>query len=181
MTYSKTVRGKRGTSNQRTMHRRSKMAEAVKDLPLMGVPIVELNMLQRIRYASDFYFVHAEDERKKGDRADVPFMIAMIERGAHWASQAAPYVRPRLAAMQFDREPQRHSLDLTKLTDDELKVLDRIYTKSQTLVRDESPPRTADEYLPPTKPIIADENTSDRPKSVDEPDRPTNDEADSER
>lgn len=48
------------------------------------------------------------------------------------AVQAAPFVHPRLAAIQIQQlaEPQ-HSLDLTKLTDEELIFFERILAKAQ--------------------------------------------------
>jgi diadenosine tetraphosphate (Ap4A) HIT family hydrolase len=46
------------------------------------------------------------------------------------ASEAAPYDHPKLLAIAYV-QPQRHSLDLTKLTDDELRSLTRITAKAQ--------------------------------------------------
>ena len=40
-----------------------------------SVPIEKMNMMQRIRYISDYFFALAERERKKGDRADVKLIF----------------------------------------------------------------------------------------------------------
>jgi hypothetical protein len=142
----------------------------------MRVPIVEFNMLQRLRCTSDFFFTLAEREREKGDCADVTFILEMMQSGAMWAAKAAPYVHPKVAEMQFGvGEPQRHSIDLGKLTDDELMAFERLVRKSQMAVRDEveeSVPRTADEYLPSTKPIDARKSVGGRAGKTtnDEPD-----------
>jgi hypothetical protein len=158
MAYRPTTHGrKRGTRNQRTVRRRQKMADVT------CVSVLKLDLLQRLRYASDFFFSLAEREREKGDRADLTFVVAMMQSGAIWAAKGAPYVRPKLAAMQFDLRPQQHLLDLAKLSDGELTAFERIVAKSQKSVRDEaeSTPRTADEYWPTTKPVVGDESKHD--------------------
>lgn len=63
---------------------------------------------------------------------DVLNSDAPAEERFRAAVQAAPYVHPRLAAIQIQQlqEPQ-HSLDLTKLTDEELIFFERILAKAQ--------------------------------------------------
>ena len=47
------------------------------------------------------------------------------------AKAAAPYIHQRLAVVEVPHKPRRHSLDLSKLTDDELIVLERVIAKAQ--------------------------------------------------
>lgn len=49
------------------------------------------------------------------------------------AKAAAPYVHPRLAAFDINtsERPSKHQLDLSKLTTEELKFLERVVAKSQ--------------------------------------------------
>jgi hypothetical protein len=56
------------------------------------------------------------------------------------AKGAAPFLHPRLAAIDITQKPQvRHKLDLTKLSDEELKQLEHITVKAQmTFVEDQS-------------------------------------------
>lgn len=58
---------------------------------------------------------------------------ASDDRRDQMAKAAAPYIHPRLAAFDIKNNPRpvEHSLDLTKLTDDELRALERIVAKSQ--------------------------------------------------
>ncbi|MGY3408434.1 hypothetical protein ACVWZV_004547 [Bradyrhizobium sp. GM5.1] len=139
----------------------------IKDATRISVPIVELNSLQRLRYASDCCFALAEREREKGDRADLMFVLAMMQVGALCAAKAAPYVHPKLAAMPVDiTNTERSSIDLGKLTDEELAAFERIVAKAQVPIRDQSVEgsRSADEYLP-TREIKEDGR-----KAVDEAD-----------
>jgi hypothetical protein len=173
MTYGGKTDGRKcGTRSQRTPNRRLR-AEPVEN-------VTSMNALQRLRYASDYLFTLAERERKKGDRADVTFVANMMRDGALLAAKAAPYVRPKLAAMRFDSEPQRQVLDLEKLTVEELMALERMMVKAQTSVPDESTPRTADEYLASTKPIVEGESKGDAHNSVvaELADKVTNDQLD---
>ena len=56
------------------------------------------------------------------------------------AKGAAPFLHPRLAAIDITQKPLvRHKLDLTKLSDEELKQLEHITVKAQmTFVEDQS-------------------------------------------
>jgi hypothetical protein len=56
------------------------------------------------------------------------------------ARSAAPFLHPRLAALDITAKPQvRHKLDLTKLSDEELKQLEHITVKAQmTFIEDQS-------------------------------------------
>lgn len=56
------------------------------------------------------------------------------------AGKAAPFLHPRLAAIDITQKPQvRHKLDLTKLSDEELKQLEHITVKAQmTFIEDQS-------------------------------------------
>ena len=57
------------------------------------------------------------------------------------AKAAAPYLHPRLAAIDINNRPAqvRHKLDLTKLADEELEQLERITVKAQVTFIDEEP------------------------------------------
>jgi hypothetical protein len=140
---------KRGAANRRNPRRRYRRAAAPRD----AVPIEKMSMLQRLRYASDYFFWLAERERKKGDRGDVTVIVALMQAGAMIAAKAAPYIHPKVAAMQFEgsqSQPQRTKVDLSKLTDDELDALERLMTKAA--VPDEGQqPVPSDEYLPSDK------------------------------
>jgi hypothetical protein len=173
MTYGGKTGGRKcGTRGRRTRNRRLP-AEPMEN-------VTSMNALQRVRYASDYLFELAERERKKGDRADVVLVAEMMQRGALLAAKVAPYVRPKLAVMEFDSEPQHYALDLKKLNVEELQALERMMEKAQTLVPDESTPRTADEYLPSTKPIVEGESKGDAHNSVvaELADKATNDQLD---
>ncbi len=61
-----------------------------------------MNMMQRIRYVSDYCFALAERERKKGDRADVRLIVHLMQAGALWATKAAPYAHPKLGAIELE-------------------------------------------------------------------------------
>ena len=56
------------------------------------------------------------------------------------AGKAAPFLHPRLAAIDIASKPQvRHKLDLTKLSDEELKQLEHITVKAQMVyIEDQS-------------------------------------------
>jgi hypothetical protein len=144
---------KRGAANRRTLRRRYRMpAEAAGT----SVPIEKMNLVQRIRYASDCFFALAERERKKGDRADVRLILDLMQAGAPWATKAAPYVQPKLAAIQLEvsqPRPQNQMVDLRKLTDEELSTLTKLMTKAAVTTPDDGqdfvPP---DEYLPSDEP-----------------------------
>ena len=153
MTFERKTGGsKRGTPNRRTAHRRQGIAETMKDVTCAPVPTVEFSMLQRLRFTSDYCFALAERERKKGDLANLAFVVALMQIGATSAAKAAVYLHAKPAAMQLDvSKPQPHSIDLQKLSDQELVWYERILMKSLVPVGDqvdESVPRTADEYLP---------------------------------
>jgi hypothetical protein len=146
---------KRGAANPRIPRRRYRMAAAPRDAGGTSMPIEKMSMLQRLRYASDYFFGLAERERKKGDRGDVTVIVALIQAGATIAAKAAPYIHPKVAAMQFEvsqsqpqppEQPQRPKVDLRKLTDDELDDLERLMKKAA--VTDEGQqPIPSDEYL----------------------------------
>ncbi len=67
---------------------------------------------------------------------------APYEQRFQAAKEAAPYVHPRLAAIQVQKlaEPQ-HSLDLTKLSDEELIFFEKILAKAQIVHPDDSSPK----------------------------------------
>lgn len=123
----------------------------IKDATRIPVPIVELNSVQRLRYASDWCFTLAERERKKGDHADLMLVLAMMQVGALCAAKAAPYVHPKLAAMPIAvANRERFSIDIQKLSDEEVTALERILAKARVPIQDQSDDgsRPADEYLP---------------------------------
>ena len=60
------------------------------------------------------------------------------------AKHAAPYVHHRLAAVGSVAPPPRYALDLTKLDDNELLALERIYAKAQVVLAAEEDPDTED-------------------------------------
>jgi hypothetical protein len=120
-----------------------------------SVPIEKMNMLQRIRYVSDYCFALAERERKKGDRANVRLIVELMQTGALWAAKAAPYAQPKLAAIQLEvsQLQPKQKVDLNKLTTDELEALQRIMKKAEVTIPDDGqdfvPP---DEYQPSDEP-----------------------------
>ena len=151
MTYrGKTGGRKYGTRSQQTFHRRLPMED-----------VTGMNALQRLRYASDFCFALADRELAKGDRADITFVVDMMQRAALLTAKGASYAHPKFAAMPFDSNPPRYSMDLTKLSDDELMALERIYSKAQVQVEAEESPRSPDEYLASTKSIAEGETKGD--------------------
>jgi hypothetical protein len=58
-----------------------------KDMPRIPIPVAKLNMLQRLRFASEYFFTLAEREREKGDRADSTFVREMLQCGALWPAR----------------------------------------------------------------------------------------------
>jgi hypothetical protein len=135
---------KRGAAKQRNY----RMAAAPRDAGGTSMPIEKMSMLQRLRYTSDYFFTLAESERKKGNRADVKVIFELMQAGAMLAAKAAPYVHPKLAAIEFEvSQPQPKSqVDLRKLTDDELDEMECLLKKAS--VTDEGQqPIPSDEYL----------------------------------
>jgi hypothetical protein len=123
-----------------------------------SVPIEKMNMLQRIRYVSDYFFALAERERKKGDRADVRLIVHLMQAGALWAAKAAPYAHPKLGAIELEvsqpkPQPEQQKLDFKKLTDEEFDTFERLWKKSKVTTPDDGrdfvPP---DEYQPSDEP-----------------------------
>jgi hypothetical protein len=53
------------------------------------------------------------------------------------AVAAAPYLHQRLSALEPEKEPPKCSMDLTKLTDDELIAFERILIKAERPVFDD--------------------------------------------
>jgi hypothetical protein len=144
---------KRGAANRKTVRRRYRMPA---DVPGTSVPIEKMNMLQRIRYVSNYCFALAESERRKGNRADVMVVIELMQAGAMLAAKAAPFVHPKLAAIELEvSQPQPPPLDLRKLTDEELDFLESLMMKYKETTPDEGqdfvPP---DEYQPSDEPPI---------------------------
>jgi hypothetical protein len=144
---------KRRVVNRRTLRRRYHMPA---DAAGTSVPIEKMNMLQRIRYVSNYFFALAESERRKGNRADVMVVFELMQAGAMLAAKAAPYVHPKLAAIELEvSQPQsrRQTLDLTKLTDKEFAFLETLTVKYKNTTPDEGqdfvPP---DEYQPSDEP-----------------------------
>lgn len=65
---------------------------------------------------------------------------------ADMARAAAPYIHPRLVAVEISEKnkPQtKQSIDVTKLTDDELAFLERLIMKSQTTTVIDNDPQDA--------------------------------------
>ena len=171
MTYGGKTGGRKcGTPSKQTLHQRLQMAQWMEALTRM-------NALQRQRYVSDYFFRLAEGERAKGDRADITFVADMMERAALLAAKTAPYVRPKLAAISFDSYPRRTSLDLAKLTDDELEFLERITEKAEMKSEAIASPRTPDEYLASTAPSPP-QATHDGHEEVEPPDARSTDDFD---
>jgi hypothetical protein len=128
---------KRGAANRRTPRRRYRMPA---DAAGTSVPIEKMNMLQRLRYASNYCFALAESERRKGNRADVMVVFELMQAGAMLAAKAAPYVHPKLAAIELEvsqPQPRRQTLDLRKLTDEELAFLESLTMKYKETTPDE--------------------------------------------
>jgi hypothetical protein len=58
-------------------------------------------------------------------------MASRIARKDEMAKAAAPYLHPRLVASdEKDEEPVQYSMDLTKLSDDELIAFERMLIKA---------------------------------------------------
>jgi len=118
-----------------------------------SVPIEKMNMVQRIRYVSDYCFALAERERKKGDRADLRFIIELMQVGALWAAKAAPYAHPKLGAIELEViQPQpKQQIDTDKLTLDEHETLVRLLKKAQVTTPDDGQdlPDDGRDFVPP--------------------------------
>jgi hypothetical protein len=149
---------KRGAANRRIPRRRYRMAAAPSGT---SMPIEGMNMLQRLRYVSDYFFGLAERERKRGDRADLAVIVALMQAGAMSAAKAAPYMHPKVEAVPFEvRQPQpQQKTDFSKLTNDELDELTRLVKKA-TVFDEGQEPIDSDEYL--------DESSEDSDEYLDE-------------
>ena len=152
MRFSRKADGNtRGATNGR-IRRSYHIAATAMDAGGPSIPIEKMNMLQRLRYASDYFFAQAESERKKGHRANVTRIFELMNAAATYAAKAAPYLHPKLAAMPFEvsqPQPKRppDEWDLRKLTDDELDILDRLQRKAAVTTPDEAQdPIPSDEY-----------------------------------
>ncbi len=99
----------------------------------------DMNMLQRLRYASDFFFAQAEREMKKRGRVDTKSVFKLMQAGATIASRLAPYVHPKIVAMPLDIEEleKPRQIDLGKLSEDELTILERMMIKATGIDPDE--------------------------------------------
>ena len=123
---------KRGAANRRTLRRRYRMPA---DAAGTSVPIEKMNMLQRIRYVSNYCFALAESERRKGNRADVMVVFELMQAGAMLAAKAAPYVHPKLARDRARGVSQPQSATANrlrsykKLTDEEFAFLESLTMK----------------------------------------------------
>jgi hypothetical protein len=146
---------RRGAANRWSPRRRHRMAAAPRDAGATSMAIEQMSPLQRLRYASDYFFTLAERERKKGNRGDVAATVALMQLGAMYAAKAAPYQHPKVAATPFKaRQPQpaEHEVDLTKLTLDELYTLERLVNKAEKTPPDDGLPSIpSDDYLPSKK------------------------------
>jgi hypothetical protein len=147
----------RGATNGRILRRNYHIAATAMDAGGPSIPIEKMNMLQRLRYASDCFFALAECERKKGDRANAAVIVGLMQAGAMVAAKAAPYLHPKLAAMPFEvsqpqPEPQpKQTIDTDKLTIDEHKAFVMLLKKATVTISDEAQdPIPSDEYPRPT-------------------------------
>jgi hypothetical protein len=71
---------------------------------------------------------------KKSSEEEKTKARELTQRKDDMARAAAPYVHARLAAIEINggiKHEIKHSLDLTKLSDEELLVLERIFSKAQ--------------------------------------------------
>ncbi len=155
----KADRNTRGATNGRILRRSYHIAATAMDAGGPSIPIEKMNMLQRLRYASDYFFALAERERKKGDRANAAVIVARMQDGAMFAAKAAPYLHPKLAAMPFEvsqpqPQPQQEGkINLDKLTIDEHEAFVRLLKKAKVTASDEAQdPIPSDEYLPSDRP-----------------------------
>jgi hypothetical protein len=166
---------KRGAANGRILRRSYHIAAAAMDAGGPSIPIEKMNMLQRLRYASDYFLALAESERKKGHHANVMFIFELTNAAATCAAKAAPYLHPKLAAMPFEvsqpqPQPEQPKLDLDKLTIDEHEALIRILKKAEVTTSDEAQdPIPSDEYQPSDEPST----THSRAAGSCSTDRPT--------
>ena len=153
MRFRKADGNKRGAANGRILRRSYHIAAAAMDAGGPSIPIEKMNMLQRLRYASDYFFALAERERKKGDRANVTVIVELMQAGAMSAVKAAPYLPPRLTAMPFEvsqpqprRQPQ-DKIDLDQLTIEEHEEFLRLMKKAKVTTSGEAQdPIPSDEY-----------------------------------
>jgi hypothetical protein len=140
-------------------HRNTRIAQKPRSLPcrqVLAAPaynaadmgVEDMNMLQRLRFTSDFYYEMADREMKKRGRVDTRLVFELMQAGAMIASKLAPYVHPKVVAMQLDlKEPPRPSLDLKKLSDEDLQIFESLVKKCQPPKLDEVQEHTPDEYL----------------------------------
>jgi hypothetical protein len=169
MSFSRKSDGsKRGAANGRILRRSYHIAEAAMDAGGPSIPIETMNMLQRLQYASNYFFALAESERKKGHRANVMFIFELMNAAATCAAKAAPYLHPKLAAMPFEvslprPERPRREVDLEKLTDDELAALEELMRKAAVTTPDKAQD-PSDEYPRTTRSRAAGSySTTDHP------------------
>jgi hypothetical protein len=129
---------KPGAANRRSPRRRYRMAAAPSDAGGPSVPIENMSPLERLRYASDYFFTLAERERKRGDRADLGVIVALMQAGAMAAAKAAPYQHPKFAATKFkaSQPKPKETVDFSKLTDDELEQMFRLVSKASGMPTD---------------------------------------------
>ena len=77
---------KRGAANRRTLRRRYRMPA---DAAGTSVPTEKMNMLQRIRYVSDYCFALAGARAQKRGTAPTPGLsFELMQAGALWASES---------------------------------------------------------------------------------------------
>ncbi len=108
MRHTRNIDGnKRGAANRRSPRRRYRIAAAPGDAGGPSVPIEQMDMLQRLRYVTDYFLTLAERERKKGDRGDVAATVALMQAGAMVAAKAAPYQHPKVATTPFKAPPSQ--------------------------------------------------------------------------
>jgi hypothetical protein len=121
---------KPGAANRRSPRQRYRLAAAPSDAGGPSVPIEKMSPLERLRYASDYFFTLAERERKRGDRADLGVIVALMQAGAMAAAKAAPYQHPKFAATKFKASQPKPEEDYSKLTDDELEQMYHLVSKA---------------------------------------------------
>ncbi len=80
--------------------------------------------------------VKGHNQPKKDKNGNIIYRKFNHEEKMEAAKNAAPYLHPRLAAVELsgpEGGPVKHSIDVTKLSDEELNQFERLLAKSQII------------------------------------------------
>jgi hypothetical protein len=137
---------KRGRLNERTVARQQLAASAAKE----GISPLEV-MLKRMRY----YDSVAERELKKGDEADRRIIDSALKASSEAAKDAAPFVHPRLSAIEHSGSPVDAIAEMLMLISGETKGLpDQSKIPPDPEIIDVTPmPLAPEPQAPPEAPV----------------------------